>query len=114
MTSLFLFGGFTQQATYWQQNGVDGYGKRYFLTPTLISVRWEDATDLIVQKMGEEIPSKATVYTQQELTVGDFLALGNFTTQSDPFQLPENAFEILQFLSTPSVLGYNTLLRAIL
>jgi len=109
MTNMQFYGGYVQQATYWQLSGVDGYGKRVFSNPILIDVHWSDRTDLVIKKDQEETPSKATVFVQQDMQVGEYLALGDFTATgnltSDPLAIPEQAFQILQYMKNISMMG---------
>ena len=109
MTDLQFYGGYTQTATYWQLGNVDGYGKRVFLTPVLIQVHWSDRTDLVIKKGEEETPSRATVFVQQDMQAGEYLALGDFTATgtltTDPQSIPESAFQVLQYMKNISMMG---------
>lgn len=103
--SLQFYGGYTQLATYWQFANFDGFGKRVFATPVTILVRWDDRTDLVIKKGEEDVPSKASIFVQQDMQVGEYLALGDQTGISDPQTIPETAYQILDYRKNTSMMG---------
>jgi hypothetical protein len=104
---------YNQEATYWAQSGIDGYGKRTFSAPVTISVRWEDRTDLVINMGGEKIPSKARVYVLQDMVVGDYLALGDYTSTANP-EATAAALRIMQYVKSPSISGNEYTRKAML
>ena len=65
-----LRGELRQRATYWAPATVDGFGKKTFAEPVLLSCRWEDRTDLVIQGTEEARPSKARVFLNQAVALG--------------------------------------------
>lgn len=108
-------GTLNQQATYWGAPVLDGYGSRSFAAPVLIKCRWEDRTGLTIYKNGEEINSRAVVYTDRDVALGGYLALGDYATTptADP-QTIASAYLVQDFKAIPSVDGKTILRKAIL
>lgn len=95
---------YTQKVTYWAESAIDGFGNRSYNPPTVFIGRWEDRTDLTIAFEGEVKPSKAIVYLQQDVALGDFLALGDRTVTTDPTTLTD-AYVIKVFVKMPSISG---------
>lgn len=91
---------FPQTATYWAQSGVDGVGDSTFSSPVELAVRWEDRREQIEDGTGRTLRSRAVVFLQQDVGIGDFLLLGT-STASDPRTLA-GAFEVQDFRKIPN------------
>jgi hypothetical protein len=101
-------GVYSQLATYWGTGVIDGFGKRAFADPVTLYVRWQDAQQMLANKMGENIPCNAVVLVQEDVEIGGYMALGDYsdtgTLTEDPTTLV-NAYQIYEFTSIPSVTG---------
>lgn len=102
-----------QQATYWEAQEPDGFGGKVTGPATPIKCRWEDkAVNYTGRLDRQEEVSRAVVFVDREMRVGDWLYLGS-TAESDPTALPE-AFQVRKFDRVPDLRNLNTVLRAIL
>lgn len=99
--------------TYWQAIATDGYGKKTFATPILILGRWDNSTDLRQVKTEEKLDPTIIVTLSQAVAVGDYMALGNYASTTDPLTI-DNAYEVTHFDATNSTMGMDTLNRATL
>lgn len=113
-TTLNFYGGYNRQATYWSLAAVDGFGKRSFNAPVLINVSWTERTDLSIKSQGELVSSKAVVYVQAALKLGEYLALGDQTGITDPETIPETAFMICETHADTSLLGFESFYSVVL
>lgn len=73
-----------QDATYWEANGFDSFGKPRYKNPVAIKVRWDDVGEIsnariIDTATGEEFASKAEVMVGFTPVLGSRIALGTFT-----------------------------------
>lgn len=91
---------FNQTATYWASNGVDSIGDTTFAAPVALSLRWELRSEQFVDGNGRSLRSRAVLYLQQDVDIGDFLFLGTSTTV-DPRTLT-SAFEVQDFRKIPN------------
>ena len=89
--------------THWAQGAPDGYGGNSYSAPVVLKGRWEKRTDLVVSPNGENITSKARIFLDKEIGLGDYLYLGS-STVSDP-RTVSGAYEVLQVRKIPSVDG---------
>jgi hypothetical protein len=64
-------------------------------------VRWEDRTELFIDRTGNEAIAKSIVYTNVDLEVGDYLALGT-STEASPVTLT-SASEVRDFRKIPDL-----------
>ena len=96
-----------QQATYWAVTGVDVYGKRTFASPTTVVCRWEEKVQMIVNKQGKEIVSRARVFLVQDIDMDGYLYLGH-SGDSDP-RMVDSAFEIQMKAVQPDLRGLSQL-----
>lgn len=103
----FLTDNLLQTAVYWGNPTPDGYGSFTFDTPIEISVRWEDRTELFIDRTGTESKSLAVVYLGQDVNIGGWLFLGELSDidsgLTDTPHLVPNAREIRAFRKTPSL-----------
>ncbi len=108
-----------QTAVYWSQSGVDAYGARQYNAPIEIDVRWDDKASQYVNKEGEQVASRGTVYVGIDVKPGDMLLKGiliadssssgtaDILTPEDPKEA--GAWEIQQFASIPNLRNTETL-----
>lgn len=115
VTTLNFYGGYNQLATYWQQQSdTDDYGQYLFDVPVLLNVYWEDKQEMVITGKGENRMSKATVFIRQAVSLGDYLALGDQTGTTNPKDLPNQAFLILQAYENRSLTGFESFYSAVL
>lgn len=82
--------------------------------PVLLSVRWEDRQEKFSSSVNrQELVSNAVVYLDRDVSVGDYLALGNQLTQNDPSVVP-GASKIERFDKMPDLRNLDSVRRAIL
>lgn len=94
---------YLQTATYWGPTTINKFGEQTFATPAAISVRWEEKTEMFLDRdTGKELMSKSVVYLKQDVEENGFLYLG--TTSLAP-STQEKAFRIKRFDKTPSLKG---------
>jgi len=103
----------TEIATYWAPTGdTDRYGKPVLGAPQTITVRWEDRLTQVINKSGEQIMSKARVYSLTPIDMDGYLAQG---THSDTDPRPLNvAFEVQAIATTPDLRSLKSLSTAYL
>ncbi len=101
-----------QDATYWAQASVDGAFDPTFSSPVALKVRWENRTMKFIDAKGAERDSRAIVYLSTDVALGDFLLEGT-SSASDPTTV-DDAFEVRDFRTVPSVGNTETERRAIL
>ena len=105
----------TQTAVYWGSPVADGYGGKTFDDPVEIKCRWENQVEKIswqgASKLGEEIVSRAQVFTTQDVDELGWLFLGDLddlddlvdsSGEADPMAV-EGAYEIKRFDKTPAM-----------
>ncbi len=99
-----------QQATYWEPDAEDAYGKPSFKTPVLLKCRWEDRTELVHNKLNSEYVSKARVFFAQDMSVDGYIALGDYVTDlvASPLTLT-TAHEIMLVSRIPDLRNMKTL-----
>lgn len=102
-----------QQATYWPTSP-DGFGGDTFSTPVLIMVRWEDRREKYVSQLDrQEVVSKAVVFVDRDMKIGDYLCLGNYVSNPDPSSL-SGAYKIQKFDLVTDLRTVSTMNRAVL
>lgn len=75
---------YNQTATYWEPSVLNDHGEQSFISPIQIQVRWEEKTELFIDKLtGKEQRSNSVVFTQQDLIENGFLFLGT-SAQANP------------------------------
>ena len=89
-----------QTATYWKAGGLDDFGNPSFEAPRTISVRWEDRGELFYDSEGRERRSQSMVGVGEDMSIGDYLQLGDNTSDLKP---GSNAKEIKEFRRTPNL-----------
>lgn len=65
----------TQSVTLKKKTGIDAYGRDIYQTSTVPArVIWE--TQLITDKIGENVVSKGRLYTTEQINIGDCVSIG--------------------------------------
>lgn len=101
-------GSLNQTASYWApSSGTDRYGKPTLSAPVQIPVRWEERTQIVQGKKGEEVTSKARVFMLVDVDLDGYLYLGT-SSEADPVVL-DNAFEIQAKTKTPDLSNLESL-----
>lgn len=92
-----------QMATLWVRTTPDAFGKFAFAPPVGIKCRWDDKLGEFKDKTGQSFGSKATVYTDRVVHVGDKLKKGGLdsTTLDSPLKDKE-AFEVIATEDIPN------------
>jgi hypothetical protein len=67
---------YKQKCVYWGNPVNDGHGGFTFDNPIEINCRWEDMQQIVSDKYGNEITSRAVVYVPQDLDEEGMLYLG--------------------------------------
>ena len=75
---------YRQLITYWAKTGEDRYGDDTFDTPVTMQAHWEERNENIRLPSGEEVVSRAVVFTESEVGMGGYLALGDKTAEASP------------------------------
>lgn len=99
----FVSFGLTQTCTVWAKTGVNGYNEPTFATPIQRACRWEERTTKIQNTLGEEVLSRARVFLDEDLNVGDYVAFGT-VAGADPRNVA-GAYEVIDFRKIPSLDG---------
>lgn len=73
----------SQEYTYWAPSGIDAWSKRTYYSPVTISGRWEDTTQEFFTPEGENLFSKAVIYTLADVLPAGYLYKG-ISTATDP------------------------------
>ena len=100
-----------QKCVYWGEPIPDGYGGRTFDSayPEEISCRWEALTQVISDRQGNEIVSRARVYVMEDVEEEGWLFLGTLDDldsyeEADPMEA-SGAYKIKRFDKTPTIRG---------
>lgn len=108
-----------QTITYWASPVPDGYGGYTYDAPEAIVGRWEDKQELFIDAAGNEVKSNAVVYLTQDVSLGGFLALGDYTDSANYEEDPvgsasgvDGAREIRAFEKSPDIRGDYSLRKA--
>ena len=88
-----------EDVTYWPRTGQDEFGQPVFDPPQLLKGRWEDRSDVIRNKHGDEYVSKARVFVTDEIQADGFLYRGA-TDEETP---PEGSLEIQAHARIPDL-----------
>ena len=101
-----------QNATYWAKSSFDPYGDTVFSSPTAITCRWEDRTELFLSPKGDEQHSRAVVWSTSSLAVDGYLYLG--TSVSANPETVSGADRIRNVANVPSINARESLYKAFL
>ncbi len=104
-----------QTAVYWGNPVSDKKGGFTYDAPIEISCRWEDTFQVLMDKNGVSVDSRALVYALQDLDYNGLLFLGTLddldsAEESDP-SLIEKAFTIKRFEKIPGLGATSDFLR---
>ncbi len=104
-----------QQATYWAQTGTDMFGAPTFSAPATLICRWEDSSELFINKKGQEIASRSKVFLAQDIGLEGYLYLG-VSAETNPRTLTgeSRAHEIMMVKRIPDLRSITTLYVAFL
>jgi hypothetical protein len=102
-----------QQVTWWPV-GNDGFGGDVFLSPVLVQAFWEDRQETYVGSIDRrERVSKAIVFVDRAVSVGDYLAQGDLTASLNPTTEP-NADKVQRYQKFPDLRNLEALHKVIL
>lgn len=101
-----------QTATYWAPGAEDSYGSRSYSAPVQLPCRWEDKTEMFIDKKGKESKSKSKVFFASDLQLDGYLLLGT-SAETNPRNVA-NASEIRNVFRTPDLRNNTQLYVAIL
>jgi hypothetical protein len=93
-----------QRAVLWTNTGTDHYGRNTFSSPVEILCRWEDQIGEFTGPRGETLTTKAMVYVDRDLAVGDIIRLGSL--DSDAPETPDDvsdAWPVQAFSKLPDI-----------
>lgn len=96
-----------QTAVLWANPTSDGQGGRTFDDPVETNVRWEQQQELFTDASGQERLSRAVVFIDRDVAVGEYLFLGGLddlssAEESDPL-IVGDAYEIMKFEKIPDL-----------
>jgi hypothetical protein len=92
-----------QTCTYWKPQSTDQYGKTTFATPVALNCRWEEKSELFIDKKMQEVTSKAKVFLVDTPDVDEegYILLGT-SVEASPLGLA-GAFEVRALKRTPDL-----------
>ena len=73
----------SQKYTYWAPSGINQWSKRTYYAPVTISGRWEDVSQEYFTPEGENVFSKAVIYTLADVMPAGYMYKG-ISTVTDP------------------------------
>ena len=107
---------YKQDAVYWGNPQENGSGGFTFDDPIEIKCRWEDIKQVVTDKKGNEITSRAVVYVKQDLDEEGMIYLGTLDDLTSAMEIDpktvENAFIIKRFAKIPSLQSSTEFVRA--
>ena len=92
---------YRQTATVWTQGSPDGYGGFTYDTPRKVRCRWEEVSKEFTDRAGEVQVSRAVVYLPEDVSIGDYIYLGE-SSAADPTTV-DGAYEVRQFQKVPNL-----------
>lgn len=109
-----LAGKLLESATWWRVTGGDGFGGDQFATPVLVKCRWENKQETYIGQIDRrELISKAVVYLDTDVSVGDYLAPGDLTATSSPVGVA-TAYKVQRYSKTPNLRNLDYVRKVIL
>lgn len=98
-----------QCAVYWASPVADGYGGFDWDDPVEINCRWEGSSRIFIASNGEQMVSRAEVFTSQDLDEQGMLFLGELddldsSEEVDPTTITR-AYQIKRFDKIPTIGG---------
>ena len=112
MTSLHINRRYKVPATYWAKTGDSGFGSPTLSAPVAISCYWVDKQEEYYDNAGDVKISQSVVHTKVDVTIGGYLALGNYV-ETDPNDVA-GAYEIKAFHKIPDIHNTEYVRKAIL
>ena len=111
-----LSGSLNQTAVYWGTPAASGFGHKTFAAAVEVDCRWEEKSDLYIDRKGKEFVSRSVVFVGQDLDIGGYLYLGELDDlDSDPAPTDvSGAYEIRAFQKIPDLKGTDFVRKAIL
>lgn len=97
----------TATGVYWGSPIPDGYGNQTTVAPVEITMRWQDADEVIAIDGGREVNSTAKIFTSVDTATGGFLYLGTLASLSgekDPYKV-DTAKQIIKRAKLPTLDG---------
>jgi hypothetical protein len=88
------------------------YSKPTFGSKKELACRWEDRTELFIDKNGQERTSRARIFLAESVDLDGYLYLGH-TDETSPLNLTD-AFEIRSLKTTPDLRNLKQLFVAYL
>ena len=96
---------YPQTISHWTKGDKDVYGKPTWSGPVSLSGLWEVKQETIIDVNGREIVSKASVFLNSSVAIGDFLYLGTIdSSELDPATV-DNAWEVKVVFVNTSILN---------
>ena len=100
-------------ATWWSVTP-NGLGGDLFGTPVPVKCRWEDRTETYIGQIDRrELVSNAVVFTDRDVSTGDYLVKGDSSLEPDPTTVAK-AFKIQRFDKVSDLRNLSTVRRAVL
>lgn len=93
-----------QDVTLWISQGIGATRDETFASPVKIEGRWEERPELFISPNGEEEQAENIVFLDRSVEIGDYIALGDQTAQSDPLQIAA-AIRVRAKRTTPNLRG---------
>jgi len=97
----------------WWATSSDGQGGYVYTAPSILKGKWIEEETLSKGSKGVDIVSDSAVILDQDVSVGDYLTLGDLTSVSDPTTL-DNAFRIQKFRRYTDLRGLEMVREAVL
>lgn len=116
MSDVYLPNLLKQKAVLWRALGTDNAGNDLYDTPVQIRCRWEQNTEVFLDRMNQQQVSKSIVFIDRDAEDKDILWLGklaNLTDLSVPFNNPD-AWAIQRMDKVPNAEGKKFLRKAYL
>ncbi len=103
-----------QIATKWSTLGSDGYAGHTFSAAKLLDSRWEERQEIFQDFNGEQRTSRTIVYVLEDITEGDFLALGDASDEASPHDASPAGRRVEGFTKVPNLRGMDVTRKAFL
>lgn len=84
-----------QTAVYWGNPANDGYGGKTYDTAVEIDCRWEEKTKLVIDRLGKEVMSHATILVTDDCDIDGMLYLGDLDDLDSDLGVHEDAVPII-------------------
>lgn len=100
-----------EKVTWWEATP-DGFGGSTFSSPVVLNGKWQDRVEMTMSGSGKEIVSRAQVWVDQDVNIGDYLFSGE-STSADPTTL-DGAYPVMDFRKTTDLRSLVILRKAVL